>query len=338
MKSIQDEKTDEASAPKEDAVSHEVVLKETHPAPEPREYMGADGTAVIEIAFVKSSIEDEMKEEFDSWMNFVKKPKFSKTKAIHDGIKLAASVTKVANKALNMAARFFADHAIILGLICLRLKELNKDSETPWGEWAKHNLPFLGKRNREKYMAIAKRSDVHRLSFLGVDRLETICSATKHSEEKDAVSKLLRKYNIAFDETSEVNLAEFKVMVDAALNCEKLSRESLVIEHALAISLTRSGVSFDKAFIRKLKDIRACGGQPLQYLERLAINGGKEANEEDPEKQVKDFNTLSSRLIKTVEFIIGNTEQLEKLHRQTFDDLLEKLLVLQKAANFLDED
>jgi hypothetical protein len=338
MTNIQDEITIEASALKTDAVSKEVVVKETYSAPEPLEYMGTDSSTVIEIAFVKPSIEDEMKEDFDSWMNFVKKPKFSKTKAIHDGIKLAASITAAANKALNFAARSFAEFAIIIGLICLRLKELNKDSETPWGEWAHQNLPFLGKRNREKYMAIAKRHDVHRLSFLGVDRMETICSATKNFEEKDAASKLLRKYNIAFDETSEVNLAEFKIMVDAALNCEKLSRERLAIEYRLALSLTRNGVSFDKAFVKKLKDISECGGDPLQYLNRLAMNSGKESEEGDPEKKIQDFNTLSSRLIKTVEFILGNTEQLEKLHRETFIDLLEKLLALQKVANFVDEE
>lgn len=338
MTNIEEEKKLEASAPKTDAVSKEVVVKEIHPAPEPREYMGADGTAVIDIAFVKSSIEDEMREDFDSWMNLVKKPKFSKTKAIHDGIKLAASVTAAANKTLNVAAKSFAEYAITIGFICLRLKELNKNSETPWGVWAQQNLPFLGKRNREKYMAIAKRTDVHPLSFLGVDRMETVCSATKNFEEEDAASKLLRKYNITFDEASEVNLAEFKIMVDAALNCEKLSRAGTTIGYPLALSLTRSGVSFDKALIKKLKDISDCGGQPLQYLERLAMNGGKEGDEGDPEKKIQDFNSLSSRLIKTVEFILGNTEQLEKLHREIFDDLMEKLLALQKVANFVEDE
>jgi hypothetical protein len=313
-------------------------VKETHPAPEAWEYMGTDGTSVIEIAFAKPSLEDEMREDYNSWMNLVKKPKFNKTKAIHDGIKLASAFTAEANRTLNFAARSFADFAITTGFICVRLKELNKDSGIPWSVWADENLPFLGKRNREKYMAIAKRADVHRLSFLGVDRMEVICSATKNFEEKDAVSKLLRKYNITYDEASEVNLAEFKILIDAALNCEKLARAGIAVELPLVVSLTRSGVSFDKSFIKKLKDISDCGGKPLEYLDRLAMSGGKEGDDKEPEKNIQDFNTLSSRLIKTVEFILGNTDQLEKLNRATFDDLLERLMALQKVANFVDDE
>ena len=337
MTNIQEEKTIEASAPKEDAVSKEIVTKETYSAPEAWEYMGTDSSSVIEIAFVKPDVEEQTIEDFESWMNLVKKPKFSKTKAIHDGIKLAASVTAVANKMLNMAARSFAEYAITIGLICLRLKELNKDSGIPWGDWAHQNLPFLGKRNREKYMAIAKRSDVHRLSFLGVDRMETICSATRTFDEKDAASKLLRKYNITYDGASEVNLAEFKVQVDAALNCEKTSRASITIEYPLALNLTRCNVVFDKAFIKKLKVIRDCGGDPQQYLNRLAMNGGKDAEDGDPKKKIQDFNSLSTRLIKTVELILGSMEHLEELHVETFNDLLEKLQALRKAADFDEE-
>jgi len=92
-------------------------------------------------------------------------------------------------------------------------------------------------------------------------------------------------------------------------------------------------VDFDKSFLKKLKDIQDCGGNPQTYLEKLSLNRGKDDAEPDTGKRLQDFNTLSNRLIKTIDYLIEDEGQLEKLDKTTLRSLLEKLQKLQSAAN-----
>ena len=87
------------------------------------------------------------------------------------------------------------------------------------------NLPFLGKRNRQKFMRLAKRSDCHDYTHLGVDRLDVLCSLTEDSAEEEPIKALFGKYDIPFDETSEVNMTEFRNQIDAAISNERLVKK-----------------------------------------------------------------------------------------------------------------
>jgi hypothetical protein len=86
-----------------------------------------------------------------------------------------------------------------------------------------------------------------------------------------------------------------------------------------------------------LKDVQDCGGNPESLLKKLVLTGGKEDMDVTPEKRLQDFNQLSNRLIKTLEFIIDDQDQLIKIDRDTFQLLLEKLVSIQDSIILNDD-
>lgn len=181
-------------------------------------------------------------------------------------------------------------------------------------------------------MLLAKRKDCHQYAFLGVDRLELLCSATKDSKDNNPIGELLGKYQISFDDKSEVNLVEFKLSIDSALNNEKLLRNGITADLDVIKNLTQIGTEFDKSFVKKLKDIQDCGGNPQTYLGKLSMNRGGEPLESEDEKRLQDFNTLSNRLIKTIDFLIEDEDYIEMVDKKTLDILFEKLTKLRGAT------
>ena len=175
-----DPDTQGSDHPEEDAGSVEDGLKEDQPANNPSAesetvtdviqpqepmtesltYMGMDTTAMIDISNIE--IEDESDSTLADWIGKLEKPedgqKPDKDKAIQEGLRLSSDLTAEANKVINMAAKNYADRAIEIGTACIFLKELTRGSDEPWGVWAEKNLPFLGKRNRQKFMRLAKRT------------------------------------------------------------------------------------------------------------------------------------------------------------------------------------
>jgi hypothetical protein len=307
------------------------VIELVQLAEETLAYAGYDSTAVIDIAFVDSPAVKKENKALDSWMAQCEDPKADRSKVIKSGIELAKKIAKAMNELINFTAKDVAKRAIHLGTIFLHLKELVKGAETPWTVWADENLPFVGERNREKYMRLAKRKDCYPYAFLGVDRLEMLCSATKDSKEEDPIGALLTKYDIPFDEKSEDNMNEFKILIDSALNNEKLLKNGVTADFALVKDLTLNGTAFDKSFLKELKHIQESGGSAEARLKKLSMNNGKDTDEDDGEKRIQDFNTLSNRLIKTIDYIVKDSGQHAKVDQNTFSRLLEKLSELQKV-------
>jgi hypothetical protein len=165
-----------------------------------------------------------------------------------------------------------------------------------------------------------------------VDRLEMLCSVTKGIKGEDPIGDLFRKYSIPFDETMELNMSEFKAMIDAAINQERLVKSGLTINFNLVTNIVNLGVDFDKALIRRLKDIVDCGGDPEALLQKISLTGGQEDMDVTPEKRLQDFNNLTNRLIKTLDFIMGDQDQLVKIDRETFRLLYEKIVSLQELG------
>jgi hypothetical protein len=154
------------------------VIQSREPLTESLTYMGIDTTAMIDIANIE--IEDESENTVADWIDKVSKPKdgqkLDKDSVIQEGIGLVKGLIAEANKLINIAAKNYADRAINIGTACNFLKELTRGFDDPWGVWAEKNLPFLGKRNRQKFMLLANRTDCHDFTYLGVDRLEVLCS------------------------------------------------------------------------------------------------------------------------------------------------------------------
>lgn len=314
--------THEAEAPPAPA-----VINTLEPEPEYWEYMGIDSTSFNEVEIL--TVDDSDMESVKAWMGKIKKPKKGQIvnydQVIDDGIALIREISGDANRLINVAFKNFADRAIQIGLICQKLKLLIRGHKQPWAVWAEESLPFIAKRNREKYMLLASRSDCWPFSFLGVDRLEMLCSVTKDMAGNDRIGDLLKKYEIPFDEDMEINMGEFKAMIDAAINNERLTNNGLTINFNLVTNIVNLGVDFDKSMIKRLKDIQECGGNPENLLQRLMLTGGKDDTDSTADKRLQDFNHLSNRLIVTLDFIIKDQDQLVKIDRDTFEMLMAKL-------------
>jgi hypothetical protein len=148
-------------------------------------------------------------------------------------------------------------------------------------------------------------------------------------KEKDPIGDLFRKYSIPFDDDSEVNMTEFKAMIDTAITNERLVKNGLTINFNLVTNIINIGVDFDKSMIRLLKNISDSGGNPETFLQKISLTGGREDMDVTPEKRLQDFNHLTNRLLKTLDFIMGDQDQLVKIDRETFRLLLEKLVSIQ---------
>jgi len=191
-------------------------------------------------------------------------------------------------------------------------------------------------------MMIAKRVDCYPYTFVGLDRLEMLCSATKLMKDEDPIGALLRKYKIDFDPEAEDNLQEFKAKIDAAISSERLARKSLTFDFDMIVKLHLTGIDVDNSLIKTLSNIQKCGGDPAKHLNNLILTGGKESAEEDGAKKPEDFGRLANRLIQTIDYIIKGCSReaglLELLDKEAYSSLMEKLCDLNKVAKFTDEE
>jgi len=302
-------------------------------------YFGYDSTSVMDITSMEIiDDEDGHVDALKNWEKKLGKAKVDqKDQLIADGIELALSITQDTNKFINVMSRNLAERAIIIGTICNLLKKHVKIANTPWIVWAEKNLSFIGKRNREKYMMLANRSDCYPYSFLGIDRMEMLCSATKASKDKAPIGTLLRNHNITFNPEDETNLAEFKAKIDAALSIERLTKKGLNVDFNLVVNLLYVGVEVDNALIKTLSNIQECGGDTTKHLEKLLLTGGKESVDSDGTKKPEDFNKLSNRLIQTIDYLIEGcskqTVSIDQLDKDSYTLLITKLADLNKIAN-----
>jgi hypothetical protein len=296
--------------------------------------VGQDASSVIEVEII--SVEKKKKSESPKTDTAIAIP--ASSDPIEGRIEKLRIMAAEVNLLINHTAKETAERGIEIGTVLNELKPLVKKPGVLWEVWAEENLPFIGRRNREKFMLLAKRKDCHRYTVLGADRLEMLSSATKDLEGEDPIGSLLTKYNIAFDETSDINLAEFKTLVDSAINNEKLVKYGIQADLGLIKDLTREGVAFDKSFIKKVTEIKESEGNPEIYLKALSIKGGQGEIESGIEERIKDFNTLANRLIRVVDYILKNPDEVSKIDRDSFLTLFHKLMELQTTGNITEQD
>jgi len=127
-------------------------------------------------------------------------------------------------------------------------------------------------------------------------------------------------------------MTEFRNQIDAAVSNERLIKKGLEIDFSLVANAVNAKVGFDKALIKKLKDIKDCEGNPEKYVKTLTIGQGSEGSDAEGEKRLQDFNSLSARLVKTIDYIVINEDHLESLDRDIFVNLYKKIDELLKAS------
>jgi hypothetical protein len=60
--------------------------------------------------------------------------------------------------------------------------------------------------------------------------------------------------------------------------------------------------------------------------------------ESSPEMRLQDFNHLANRLIKTLDFIMSDQNQLAKIDKDSFSLLMSKLLSIQELGIMNDKE
>jgi hypothetical protein len=266
------------------------------------------------------------------WQNNCQKLDVNPKEMLLQGIDLLKAGYADFHSFKHLFGRYDAEWTFHLGGFLNQMKSLAKKAGFMWEPWAAEKLSFIGKRSRVKFMNLGRRVDCHRFSFLGVDRLDVLCSATADSKDPDPIGDFLTRHNIAFDPTREFNLEEFKAAVDAALNNEKLVKSGIQAEFALVQDLTLVGVKFEKSLVQKLKAVSDSGGDVNTCLRTLSINKGQDSTETDEDKRLQDFNNLSNRLIKTIDYIIKDDDQLDRVDVTTLTVLMKKLHKLWKVT------
>jgi hypothetical protein len=274
-----------------------------------------------------------------TWLSRVNEEGLDYKDHLQTGIERFKEVYADFNTFGHVVGKINTTWAIHLGKFLLGLKVVVKKADELWEPWAEVNLPMIGKRTREKFMNLAKRTDCHRYDFLGVERLDVLCSATREmfaKKEPDPIGSFMQRHGIVFDPTKEFELEAFKIQVDTAINQDRLTAGGLEVDPAIVKTLTVSGKPVNKSLVRKLTDIRDNGGSIAQYMTQLARTAGQKEAEQE-EKHLKDFNHYSNRLIQAIDYVIRNEDQLERINPKSFFHLKRKLEILQRAADLNDE-
>jgi hypothetical protein len=236
------------------------------------------------------------------------------------------------NSFKHLFGRYDAEWGISIGKYLNEAKKMAKRAGFMWESWSEENLSFIGSRTRVKLMNLARRTDCHKYSFLGMERLEHLCRVIKFSKDSDQIGDFLRRHGIEFDPTKEFDLDKFKTDVDAALNSEKLLEQGIVVDFPLVRDLTLGKVKVDTALVNKVKTIKDHGGNVKSYLETLSKNKGKESKDSKDELKMQDFNNLSNRLIQTIDQIIKDEDLVDEVDTKTLLELLAKLETLRKVT------
>jgi hypothetical protein len=261
-----------------------------------------------------------------AWLNYCKNPAYSPIDLIKQGTELLRADVASYNGITSVFSYQGAEWSIHLGKILITLKGLVRKSNPIWGGWAAANLPFIGDRTREKMMRLARRKDCWRYSILGPERLDVLCAAIPESKDgSNAIGAFLERHQIPFDPTREFDLDQFKRQINHALAQEKLQSKGVTIPPEKVAALVNNGCQVDGALIKQFQTIQRSGGDLGVHVDYLITTGGKGSPDKTPAQQLKDVNTLASRLTKSIDEILNKQDLIDMIDRDIYRRLIEKL-------------
>ena len=268
-----------------------------------------------------------------------------KIKLIEEGLAISYGMIADNNMLLNLTGKTIAEKAIIIGEFCINLKKLRKGNTDGilWGDFADSAIP-LSIRVRQKYMLIASRPDCHEFVYLGVDKMALLCSIAKKIKGKNAIRLMMLKYKIPYDKGNNLTMDEFKQLVTAMIESEKLIKEGLNLDFEQVKNALKAKVKIDTALKKRLKDATTSGGKPAVLLEKIIDGDDGGSSDPSPEERIQDFNTLSERLIKTVSCAIESVSQPDsddltgQVDKEIFDVLIQELEKLENKLSGSEEE
>jgi hypothetical protein len=254
-------------------------------------------------------------------------------KLLTEGLQMLSREVALMNSFMSLARRDEAKRAITVGTMLNMFQALTKKAKIKWQAWCAENLGFISQRKIEVYCRLAVRVDCHPYTFLGIDRLDRICTETAGDVKvlKDPIGAFMARHKITFNPEAEFDFDVFSFDVDVALNMDRLVKNGLDGANLdLVKALTRKQRKMEGSLLGELKRIKKSGGDINIHLKDLSLSR-KDEEEPESEKRPKEFNKLSSGLIKSIDYIIRDPEQVDKVDAEVFENLMKKLLLLQKA-------
>jgi len=85
---------------------------------------------------------------------------------------------------------------------------------------------------------------------------------------------------------------------------------------------------FEQSLVEDLNTLNRCGGDINARLRELTLSQGS-ARETGISRKTRDFNTFSTRLVNTVDYIIKHDDEIERIETQILRDLIAKLRTLE---------
>ena len=306
----------------------------------------SDSTSVGDvIQFVNQYTFIDNKVMFASIDNFLNAPgpydESGKENLTDIGVSLLHELNRMFTLAECGIDAVFARNAITRGQILTKLKELVRKAGHSWGKWAEDTFPLLSEHTRVDNMKLASRPDCYPYYFLGGERLLMLIRATYDFPGEDKIGQFMAKYNIKYSLQSRETLKDFKMLVDAAINSEKLEKalenSTVKAEPQLVRSLTRFTRVMDNNLLMDAKKIGESGGDVNKYFEKLVINKGKIKSPFDITRSINDFNSTAVKLTQLIDYILKNEDTVETIDTKIFARLHEKLRALKTFANIKEE-
>jgi len=255
-------------------------------------------------------------------------------KLLTEGIEILNKEVALLNSFMSLARRDEAKRAITIGKMLNTLQALTRKAKLKWGAVCAEHITFMSQRNIDLYSRLADRVDAHQYSFLGIDRLDRLCAATANDVGlvEDPIGSFMSRHNITFNPEAEFDFDNFGLDVDTALNVDRMTKIGIKgADLALVKENTRKQRKFDGAMLQDLKCIQKSGGDINVHLLNLTLGSESDDTVPEDEKRPKAFNDTSARLLQTIDYIIRHPEQIDKIDSGIFQNLLKKLLLLEKA-------
>jgi hypothetical protein len=322
----------------------------------------------VEVSYVSVPVDDDAGQvinDVDGFKNlkdFIQENQSKKDEELNDP-DLLESGTKLASEFDNKVG---LQEAITLGvmnkyrlmwgmsLIILQISLKQKDGSASWMQYYQAHFTKSSLSSAEKYMKLAKISNIIRWAFLGLERLESIFTVIKDTEymrESDPIAAFFCDANIAID-FKEEDLEKWRNTIDEAVTNKKivkhferknenLSEEKKVedtIDRSLIHDLISNGKKCNPGLINNLFLYKKGGADPNVLLEDLLETGADKLSDNflgtlTATKTIEGFPKLISELRSKVTFLSNNTALIKEITPQHMEDLQTQVDALKDLVN-----
>ena len=237
------------------------------------------------------------------------------SKLIEEAKNLAAKYTLQTNKAENIFSGTTTKYRIRGGILWNITKTLVKTEGYEWVTWFKKNFSGREFRTVQDYMRLAKIPGIIRYAFLGKERLIQVAIYLKEfgAETDDPVGAFFKKY-IVFNPEEEIDVQEFKIKTDIAINrqrCIKAGLDEITMD--MIESIVRNGKEVESKQVKELQVRKDAGQDIAADFKKIIASDKKLEPFMTPQRQAEWFKNAANRFISAVEDAIKKPEYRSQL-------------------------